>query len=395
MAAKERSRLSLRRSIRALVALTLGLILTALMLAMIEGGLRLAAKDEAFQRTPKFVFSNELLKLKSETEKLVPAPWPHQVQISDKSIPPWQRQRTLVSMTPPFYQFDPDIGGLRPFPNSSSQVERKTKDGRLVYSVQYRFDQFGRRQIPVTPKKHRALFLGCSYTMGQGVEANEVFPAVFDRYQKNFTAEIFAFLAWSPTILLRALDTPLAPPASPPNNADVAIFTLFDHHLMRVTGSSDIASDNWLKSLNWFEKSDDHYRFQGQFHARRPLTYQLYRSINFAKNSSLLLNHFLPDLPVYQMAHLEFLADLVLQLKKTTAERLAIRNFQVLIFPGSFTGTYVGTMIRPLLEERGITVIDWSRIQLELYTPTPRLPFDGHPTKETHFLIGQALAATL
>jgi hypothetical protein len=66
-----------------------------------------------------------------------------------------------------------------------------------------------------------------------------------------------------------------------------------------------------------------------------------------------------------------------------------------MIFPGLFAGTSVGTMMRPLLEKRGIAVIDWSRIQLEQFTPTPRLPIDGHPRAETHLLIGEALAKTL
>jgi len=62
--------------------------------------------------------------------------------------------------------------------------------------------------------------------MGQGVQADETFAAVFDRNQQNYTSEIFAFLAWSPTVLIRAIESSLGPPASAPENSDIAVFTL-------------------------------------------------------------------------------------------------------------------------------------------------------------------------
>lgn len=380
-----------RRSLRRLAAVLLGILLTGLTILAAEIGMRITMGDEPFQRLPKFIFSSELLPLKAASEKMPLTPWFHEPLPSPRPSYSWKKQRTSVNMKPEFYAFEQKIGGLKPFPDASSDVERKAADGSLIYSVNYSFDNFGRRRIPTISKKHRALFLGCSYTMGQGVQADETFAAIFDRNQQNYTSEIFAFLAWSPTVLVRAIESSLGPPASPPENSDIAVFTLFDHHLMRVTGSSDIASERWLETLNWF----DGKKFAGQFRYQRPFTFHFYRLIDFAKKHSLFFNQVLPDLPVYNLSHLEHLADLVEQLKMTTAQRLGVRKFYVMIFPGQFAGTSVGTMMRPLLEKRGIAVIDWSRIQLEHFTPTPRLPFDGHPTKETHLLIGEALAKTL
>jgi hypothetical protein len=82
--------------------------------------------------------------------------------------------------------------------------------GKQVYSVVYTTDSNNARHTPDIPKQKSgqatALFFGCSFTFGEGVNDDETFSAVFQQATK-IKAYNFAFHGYGPHQMLRRLET--------------------------------------------------------------------------------------------------------------------------------------------------------------------------------------------
>ena len=79
-------------------------------------------------------------------------------------------------------------------------VLKKMFTGRVVYDVFYSYDSHALRSIPSTnPKADRfLLFLGCSYTMGEGVNGEDIFVNRLSEKLKPINAFNLGMTAYGP-----------------------------------------------------------------------------------------------------------------------------------------------------------------------------------------------------
>lgn len=114
-----------------------------------------------------------------------------------------------------------------------------------IYNVLYASDAYGRRvafnNIDSVIANYHALFLGCSYTFGHGLNFDATFPYLFQQQDTNYRSYNYGFEAWGPNQLALLFD-----PGINTINRDAvreqhgfAIYTFINDHLNRVYGGSD------------------------------------------------------------------------------------------------------------------------------------------------------------
>lgn len=372
---------------RPLFAVMLGSGLTIALVA--AGEITFRSRPDFRARFPEkgVVFSDDFNRelesgLDSKSDWLIPRlPASNQIKNS--------KQRKLSITGAPYFRFSPGIGGFFPFPFAKSKVKAIDPfNNQVVYSIQYEFDRYGLRIIPAKHRPHRAIFLGCSFTLGDGVESHQTLAAQFQEAQTEFSSEILAFHAWSPTVLIRRIEQPPKLQPSAVGNSDIAIYTFIDHHLLRTVGGSDLARKrNWLAGLNAYSSEG---KFEGDFASARPLQFWTYKMYGRLLDWSILARRILPEIPIYNLLHVEQLVNIIDHLRASVQSNLNIKDFRVLIFPNSRVGRVLATR----LQERGISFINWGHIDLREYLNNPSLP-DGHPSPETYRVMAAELKREL
>ncbi|MCC6278678.1 MAG: hypothetical protein IT289_12250 [Oligoflexia bacterium] len=139
------------------------------------------------------------------------------------------------------------VDGRSTFPvqPGSSVPSSLIVDGRVIYSVTYNFDQYGRRRTVLPPgRKDRDIVLfGCSYVLGEGLEDHEVIASKMAKNSPNWNIGNHGVSGG-------AIDTSLAQLEALPNNLyrndGVALYGFLFDHPRRV-----------FRSLHWFALVDD------------------------------------------------------------------------------------------------------------------------------------------
>lgn len=126
-----------------------------------------------------------------------------------------------------------------------------------VYDVYYTSDEYGRR-IPsneklidsVTHKKH-AIFLGCSFTFGDGLDDSSTFPFIFQKNYNAYKSYNYGVSGYAPNQISLLFDKRVNTinNISVPQDSGFCLYTFIDDHLNRVYGSSEY--------LFWGSKTPD------------------------------------------------------------------------------------------------------------------------------------------
>jgi len=122
-----------------------------------------------------------------------------------------------------------------------SFVERVRFDNKLLYQVKYTIDQHGLRMAPPplrTPKRESdcLLFLGDSFTFGEGVRDEETMPyRVGEKIDRRYQVYNFGFLGYGPHQMLAQLQQGLVDAAIECKPA-IAIYQAIPGHVSRAAG---------------------------------------------------------------------------------------------------------------------------------------------------------------
>lgn len=375
-----------------LIALVLGSAVTIILFLVAELFFRLA--DQPKPSYARIVYSNELM---AEAPPPPRTNWPLKKRAVSATPTPWTPDRTQTTIEGDFRRFNPDIGFL-PLPGGMARVRKYSENEELIYDVWYGFDHWGRRQIgSFHSELPPALFLGCSFTLGEGVQGGQSFAARFGQLQTQYRPLVHAFQAWGPSTLLRLVtsdtfDEDLRT-SFEKNQNGIAIYTFIDHHLMRTIGGSDVSAsrDQWLKSIPVYELDGDVLNYRGLFRDARPLLSWFYYFYHHALAKSALLTAFAPHLPIYSSRHIDLMVAVIAELKSAVLKKTGIATFKVMIYPGSSAAQWVA----PRLKARGIDVLDYSSLRLEDYASKVVFKGDSHPTAEAHEVIGKLLVHDL
>jgi hypothetical protein len=279
---------------------------------------------------------------------------------------------------PDYYVRDPDLGYA---PRKTHVAEtRKQFGSALMYDVKYTSDTAGIRPTPGNPLGRTWVFMGCSYTFGEGLADNQTLPAQFSEsmgYHENVVN--LAFHGYGAHQMLRRLETNRLPEVHRPV-AQVFYQAMF-FHVRRSAGRAE-----WDHYGPKYTLDGDSVVYVGPFHS---LAFVLLTS--FAQRSDVIAYfakrlYFNVD---FSDRELELYARIVQQ-----AARVSQRNLGA-----SFTIIYwdedspLALRVLARLRKTGIPIILVSQIIPRSEWPGAFLPHDHHPNAETDRRIAAFLAA--
>lgn len=137
----------------------------------------------------------------------------------------------------PYFNNDSDLG-YEPIPHATVGFRHYCGD-QVNYDVVYRVDEFGQRETPGNPEGETVLFLGGSFTFGEGVEDHETLPAVFSRVTDHqYNVVNFGASGWGPHQMLRIIETdrPTRRIGGPVRHV---FYSMIRHHIVRSAGRAE------------------------------------------------------------------------------------------------------------------------------------------------------------
>lgn len=277
-----------------------------------------------------------------------------------------------------------DILGVKAKPNLSFKWAPVHK-GIAYDSIHISTDQFSRRITPRAdslPRPRYAMFLGCSYTYGDGVSDNETLPYYFQKEAIDYQSYNYGFLGYSPLHALARLQKSNLKEQMPQQNG-FGVFTLINDHL-----------DGVIPASRWIEITKGRFPYlnestmqtDGTFDQRR----RLYTTFVTNFQSTGLKEMLRWGYPRFHTPeHEELLAKIIVKARDEYVSRFQNQNFYVIIFPGNPASE---TIIR-LFKEKGIQYFDYSKL---IDLKTNMLGFDNaHPKAVVYQAVAHKLVADL
>ncbi len=268
--------------------------------------------------------------------------------------------------------------------------------GKLKYSIHYETDSFGRRKTGYENKanaKYNLIFVGCSFTFGEGVPTNSTFPAIVGKLIPQARTYNLGVPGSSPALRLLALkNNKKLLKDIDPEIPTYIIFTFIDDHIRRVIGTSlqiqnlpnqyEEAPDFYLENNKLMMHPDYYQRFK----YLRKLN-KLYSYTNFAKVTRL-------EFPMVSDYHYELLAKIISEMKNEIKTVLPeTREIYLAAFPEQ---NYYVQALRPYLMKEGVKTLDYAGINFPtLMGRHFHLEHDIHPSAKTYEMYGHLLVSDL
>ncbi len=284
--------------------------------------------------------------------------------------------------------FSPDpVLGARLEANRCVQ-SRLLLDEQPIFDVTYCTDALGRRVTPVDSETNRdshALFLGGSFTFGEGVNDAETLPAQIAKRMPAIRPYNYGVPGRDPGYALTILrNRNLCNEIS--EEKGFAFFTFIDYHMERIMGSMRVAG-GWGANLPCYALQDEQIVRLGSFESVYPWRCRIYNMLN----KDRVLQFAKIDIPfVRRKKHYRFAARLLQALKEEYQRQFPGNDFFVLLYPSADRKQ----RIRPFLEEIGITCLE----PPEEVLPSPKDRFlekNKHPVPAMHSSIAQYCADIL
>ncbi len=299
-----------------------------------------------------------------------------------------QPEPTSAAPSPPFLRPDhtepsvfSDTLGVAAKPNWHIDWVPEYKGVRYD-TVTISTDSLGLRKTPLTdtlPRNSYAMFLGCSYTYGDGVSDDKTLPYYFQADSPGYRAYNYGFLAYSPLhALARLQQQPLE--RQIPQKDGFAVFTLIDDHLDRV-----IPATRWIDMTKgkFPYLNEETMTTDGVFADKRRVYTQ--SILNFQPTGiRQLLKWSYPR--VHTAAHYEWLVKIIEKTQEEYVARFGNDNFFVVIFPGN----PISPETRKLFEQANIKLLDYSKL---MPIKENMLPFDdAHPAPVVYERVARQLS---
>jgi len=297
------------------------------------------------------------------------------------AIAPWDHEYST-----PFVQLDPLLG-FSAMPNVEVEAARVRGD-EVAFRARYRTDSYGRRVTPGPAKApYHAIFMGDSFTFGEGVADGETLPAQFAQHMPQFKPYNYGIGGHSVQNMYLHLMRPEFPDEIG-EDSGILVYTLLQFHLARTLGAMrDTVA--WADQLPYLTEEADGFVWRGTFAEGRPWTQRFYRLVS----KSRLLAYAQIDLPiVWRRAHYDRLARLIVASKEAYLVHFPEGRFYVLVWPTS----QGGTQFQDSLTRAGVEVLYFPELFPDFEEAPEKYRFaDGHPRALAHQQVGRRLAEQL
>lgn len=281
---------------------------------------------------------------------------------------------------------------------SAAFDETLTRGGTEIYRVRYSIDEYHRRITPVEQPQARscaALFFGCSFTFGMGVNDNETLAAQFGRATDCFLPINYGFSGYGPQSLWAKVQDPDLPQELP-NKRGVAIYTFIFDHLNRLAGAPGVVA-TWGARLPWLEEENGLIVQRGLFSGRRPVFNWLLGMVWDLHLYRFVKTH-LPqrETDSNEVARqFDFAARVFIDAANKLHERLPEMRVCFVVFPGEEAGRELITR----LAGSPILCLDYSELpgldgytESELHIADGGPGYSGHPSPLLYRIVAERLA---
>jgi hypothetical protein len=267
-------------------------------------------------------------------------------------------------------------------PGAHISAVRKWGDSTL-FRVTYDVTDAGTRRTRGNPQGETWLFVGCSFTFGEGVENDETLPSrVSEALGWKANVVNVSATGWGAHQVLRAFETGRLGGAHAPVRH--VIYQALPTHVVRSAGRA-----RWDADGPSYRISGDTVAFDGPMHGGR-----FTRVIGFAQKSTLarrLLDRYYFDRDP-SGREIELYAKIVESIARHAHQDLGAR-FTVLFWDDD--ANRVTKRIFDRLEATGLPVIRTTSIMTRHDLDSLRYPHDNHPTAEAYRRLAPGLVAQL
>ena len=280
---------------------------------------------------------------------------------------------------------------LKPYwfgaPNCNARmIMKKRRSGRIVYDVHYLYDSYGLRIVPSAKKDAEKflLFLGCSYTLGEGVDGDSTFPNKLTEKLSPINAFNLGMVAYGPNhidqLLRKDRNSDIRLQAIH-GDKGIAIYTFLDDHVRRA-----ISTLSWHRDYKaaayapYFRLESDMLIQEDLFFKSRPVRTKIFDFLGYSE----FLNFFKIEWPLIGEDELDLFTAIIADIKVKLVKDYQIKKFVFSVFPTN--SRYIG-QLKPLLEKQGIEVFDFSKVDVwSLMHDRFFLFGNGHPSPEGYQL---------
>ncbi len=263
----------------------------------------------------------------------------------------------------------------------------KTK--KIIYDVVYSFDPYGRRVTPVANEKERhqfLLFLGCSFTLGEGVHEDETLAYYTAQLASDYDPYNYGFHGNGPFDILAKLETEnLSKQVK--EKRGIILYPFIDNHIRRLVGSTGLIE--WNKDRVYYRttKSGELIR-AGSFMSARPFLMKTYKFLSKLR----LFKAFKIEIPGgMSNKDIELAAHVIEAIQNRAAEQFPDTPFYVVFYPRM---DYTKKLI-PYLEKKQIRYLDYSQLfnrrKPEYYLSEE----DKHPSALAYQTLARAIVKDL
>ena len=241
--------------------------------------------------------------------------------------------------------------------------------------------------------KKFALFFGCSFVYGEGVQDQETLPARFAE-ESGLRAYNYGYGGWGPQhMLARLTETRIEDEVG--EREGIAVYQFLGFHVARAAGTMRVLWPAFARSPYYTLDGDKLVR-AGSFVSGRPWRTRLYRWLR----KSNILARLDVDLPRVGAPELALTVRMIDASAAAFRTRFPGGRFVVLLYPQCAfeenRNCRLAKELMPLLDAAHLEYVDLSRLPLhELTSGRETIARDGHPSPEAYRVVARELARAL
>lgn len=268
-----------------------------------------------------------------------------------------------------------------------------------IYNAVYSFDKYGFRKTPGSATEgasKRILFLGCSFTFGDGLNDTETFSHFFAQMNPGTDVLNSGGSGDGPHSALFGLSDPRSRFSRFKDRIDTAVYTALPDHIDRATCSYN----NCIRNIQ-FSPSDlfgpmyvlnrkNELEYKGIFIDHFPWNQGWLKYINksdFVKTFNLFSSG--PSEEDYQLTVAIFK-----EMKTKLMRQWGVRRFVVALYPLN-SDYLVANTLQKRLEESGIETFNFNNLNAQSTEYDLFYKMDGHPTPAGAYLYAWLLSESL
>lgn len=296
-----------------------------------------------------------------------------------------QVNENKIKISGPNYAIEKDSVVGYTLPADTTLNYTKAVNDSVIYNTGFSTNSFGLRICPKTdstqllPPKH-ALFFGCSFTFGEGLNSNETLEYNFEQQNKDYKSYNFGLSGYGPQQNLARLERGQIEKYVTQKNG-VAIYTYIPDHMRRaIPGTTGYYMHGGVSpDYHWQADSLVYSGFSGNATWFKKFIYKTVTSSNICR-------YFKIGYPFYyNQKDRKFIAQMLKQMEKEYLKKFN-GNFYVLLYPTALN--YNDLIVE--LKAKNIKYLDYSKL-VDFSDPQYVIKYDNHPRAITNKIVMKQL----